>query len=238
VIVAIPSKGRPTRVKSQKIIPSARVYVPALEADAYRRCGVENVFPVPDRVRGITATRNWILDSTRDPRVVFIDDDVKACGWFELLDQRGKLRRLNEAEWLGEFTKLFDLTEQLHYRLWGLQTDGALRAVYPFKPFLFRSYVTGSCMGVVNSSGIRFDESFPVKEDYELCLRCIREDGGILAARYIFWSTNHWTDKGGCRDYRTQSMEMEAVDQLMERYPGFIRRVTRGGSEYSIDLDF
>lgn len=235
--IAIPSKGRAGRVKSQSVIPSAKVFVPRTEADAYLKCGVQNVVMVPDYIRGITATRNWILDSLKDRRVVFIDDDVKACGWFELSDERAKARHLTEAEWLCEFRKLFDVTEQLGYRVWGLSTDGALRSCYPYKPFLFHSYVTASCMGVVNT-GIRFDHRFLVKEDYELCLRCIREDGGVLAARYLFWSNDHWTADGGCKSYRTQAMECDATERLMEMYPGFIRRVTRGGSGYSIELDF
>lgn len=235
--VAIPSKGRPTRVKSQKVIPSARVFVPAVEAESYRRYGVANVVPVPDSVAGITRTRNWILENTRDPHVVFMDDDVKSSGWFELYPENGKLRHLPESAWLPEFKKLFAIAEQIGYRVWGVGTDGALRNCYPYKPFLFHSYVTGSCMGIVNR-GLRFDETFPVKEDYELCLRCIRDDGGVLAARYLFFSTNHWSDKGGCREYRTQEMEERAVNELMTRYPGFIRRVTRGGSQYSVELEF
>jgi hypothetical protein len=238
MIVAIPSKGRPTRVKSQQHITSARVYVPSLEVDAYRRCGVKNLVPVPNRVRGITATRNWILDHADDRRVVFIDDDVKICGWIELLADHGKHRALTELDWLTEFAKLFDVTEQVGYHLWGLATDGALRSVYPYRPFIFHTYVTGSCMGVVNTPETRFDESYPVKEDYELCLRCIRRDGGIVGARYLYWSTYHWTGAGGCRDYRTQAMEGDAIKRLMDDYPGLIRRVTRGGSEYSIELDF
>jgi hypothetical protein len=236
--VAIPSKGRPNRVKSQKIIPSARVFVPAIEADSYRHYGVKNVVSVPDSVAGITRTRNWILDQTRDRHVVFMDDDVKASGWFELYPENGKIRHLDERGWLAEFAKLFAITEELNYRIWGVGTDGALRNCYPYKPFLFQSYVTGSCMGLINRPDFRFDEAFPVKEDYELCLRCLRDDGGILAARYLFFSTNHWSDKGGCRDYRTQDMEERATNDLMVRYPGLIRRVTRGGSSYSIELDF
>jgi len=93
-------------------------------------------------------------------------------------------------------------------------------------------------MGILNDGRTRFDESFPVKEDYELCLRCIKEDGGILGARYLYWHNEHWTGEGGCKDYRTQAMEEKAINKLMSMYPGFIRRVTRGGAEYSINLDF
>jgi hypothetical protein len=33
-------------------------------------------------------------------------------------------------------------------------------------------------------------------------------------------------------------MELRAISRLRKMYPGMIRRVVRGGSHYSIDLDF
>jgi len=77
-----------------------------------------------------------------------------------------------------------------------------------------------------------------VKEDYELCLRHIKERGGIVAARYVFWQNEHWKKSGGCVDYRTQAMEADCIRRLMRMYPGMIRQVKKGGSKYSIMLDF
>jgi hypothetical protein len=239
VIVAIPSKGRPTGVKSQKLITSAVVFVPEYEVRDYESAGVRNVVGVPAEIRGITRTRNWILDNVEDSRVVFVDDDLKVQGWVEFYAHTMKHRKLTEEVWLAEWEKLFDVAEEMGFRIWGTSTDGAPRSVYPWKPFIWHTYVTASCMGILNDERrTRFDESFPVKEDYELCLRCIKEDGGVVGARYLYWVNSHWTDEGGCRDYRTQEMEREAIERLMKMYPGLIRKVTRGGSEYSIELDF
>jgi TET-Associated Glycosyltransferase len=238
MLIAIPSKGRATSIKSTKILPSAFVFVPETEAKEYERAGVKNVVAVPAAVRGITKTRNWILDRAKDRRVVMVDDDVKSAGWVRLNDVTSNTVKLDEAEWIPEMIRLFDLTEQMKYRIWGVATMNATRAVYPWKPFLFRSYVTASCMGILNDGRTRFDERFQVKEDYELNLRCIQEDGGIVAARYLYWTNSHWTDAGGCAGYRTQLMELRCIKLLVSMYPGMIRRVTRGGSQYSIDLDF
>ena len=238
MIVAIPSKGRAGKIKSQKIIPSALLYVPENEVEGYKQTGGKNVVAVPNDVRGITKTRNWILDNTEDPWVVMIDDDVMTHGWIKLFTFRTTKIPLDEKEWLGEWRKLFELTEDRGYRIWGVATDGAPQSVYPWKPFLWRTYITASCMGILNDGRTRFDENFPVKEDYELCLRCIKEDGGIVGARYIHWRNDHWKSAGGCKDYRTQEMELMAIRRLMRLYPGMIRKITRGGSEFSIELDF
>jgi hypothetical protein len=238
MIFAIPSKGRPAGVRSQTFLTCAHVYVPESEMADYARAGVKNLVSVPDRVKGITATRNWILDNVKDRRVVMLDDDLQLQGWTRLFAHHAKQKRMREKDWLRESEKLFDITEQLRYRIWGVATHSSLRAIYPFKPFLFRSYVTASFMGILNDGRTRFDERFPVKEDYELTLRCIKQDGGIVAARYLYWQNTHWTDKGGCAAYRTQIMELQAIKLLAAMYPGMIRRVTRGGSTYSVELDF
>ncbi len=111
------------------------------------------------------------------------------------------------------------------------------KTTHPYKPFIFHTYVIASCMGLLND-GLRFDESFPVKEDYELCMRCIKEDGGVVGARYFIWENSRWFDDGGCRDYRTQAMEQEVIDRLIKMYPDLIRQVKRKGSEFHIQIDF
>jgi len=236
MIVAVPSKGRAGKVATQKILPSCRLYVPELEAAAYRAGGARNVIEVPNSVRGITETRNWILDNEDDQRIVMIDDDVKVCGRFVLGERSSRQEKLTEDQWLVEFAKLFDVTEDLDYRIWGISTDGALRSVYPYRPFIFRTYVTASCMGIVNDGRTRFDPSFKVKEDYELNLRCLREDGGVLGARFLFWSNEHWTQEGGCKDYRTQDMERDAIRRLQSMYPGMIRVTKRANSPWCIEV--
>lgn len=236
ILVAIPSKGRAGKVRSQAILPSASVYVPALEAGAYRDTGSTNVVPVPNGVRGITATRNWILANTKARRVVMIDDDVRAQGFTHLFERHAVHEPLDEETWMGEFRKLFEVTEQLRFRIWGVRTDSATRACYPYFPFRFRSYVTASCIGIVNDGRVRFDEAFPVKEDYELCCRCITEDGGVLSAQYLFWQNTHWHDPGGCHDYRTEKMERDAISRLVRTYPGLVRAVERATSDWSIEI--
>lgn len=237
MIFAVPSKGRAGRVKTLEVLPSAVLFVPAYEAASYRKAHpAAEVREVPASVIGITATRNWMLDNVDDQDVVMVDDDVKACGYMHLGDTSAKHTKIDEATWRTEAAKLFEITRAMGYRLWGISTDGALRSVYPYKPFLWRSYVTALFCGICNETGLRFDESFRVKEDYELNLRCIREDGGVVAARYLYWANSHWTDDGGCKDYRTQSMEQDAIDRLSEKYAGMVRKIKRGGSEYSIEL--
>jgi hypothetical protein len=238
MLLAVPSKGRAHKVKTLNVLPSAVLYVPENEVDSYCRAGFKNVRGVPALVKGITKTRNWILDNTDDLRVVMIDDDVKNQGWVKLMGEKSRHKKLSEAEWLNVCGSLFDVTEDLNWKIWGIATQSAPRSVYPYKPLLGRSYVTASFMGIVNDGSYRFDESFPVKEDYEIGLRHVKEFGGVLCARHCYWENSHWGDEGGCKDYRTGEMELDCITRLIKMYPGMIRKIERGGSEYSISLEF
>lgn len=246
MLIAIPSKGRPSGVKTQRYLGGRGVvFVPDLEVAAYQRCGVENVIGVPNDVRGITATRNWILDHTDERWVVFVDDDVVTVAWAELLGESAKWRKLDAETVVAEFVKLFEVTEQAGYRIWGASSDGALRSVYPYRPFIWNTYVTASCMGMLNGPQpitgkppLRFDEEFITREDYELGLRAYHEDGGIVGARFFCWRNEHWSTPGGCRDYRSADLEMKMIRKLQRRYPGQVQHKPNAASPYSIAIHF
>lgn len=239
MIWAVPSKGRAGKVTTLKVAPFAILFVPEYEVSSYKKCHPNaEIRGVPAEVHGITKTRNWILDNADDDSVVMVDDDVRQHGWCKMHDENTEHKKLTPQQWWDESLRLFDITRQLKLRLWGVATQAGSRSVYTYKPFLFRSYVTASCCGICNETGLRFDEEFVVKEDYELNLRCIVEDGGVVAARHLYWCNSHWHDDGGCKDYRTQRLEKTMIDKLKNKYPSMVRRVKRGGSEWSIELVF
>jgi hypothetical protein len=238
MLIAVPSKGRAGLTTTDKILPTvATWFVPESETHQYK--GIyKNVVGVPKSVQGITATRNWILKNTDEKWVVMLDDDAKITGYTKLHKNRGEqIKKTGEFFWRDEFIKYFDLCEQLKMKIWGVKTEAALRSVYPYKPILLKSYVTASCMGIINDGEYTFDESFPVKEDYEICLRHIRDKGGILAIRYLHWENNHWGKDGGCKDYRTVNMEKEAIKKLIKMYPSMIASAHRKANEFTIKLN-
>jgi hypothetical protein len=199
---------------------------------------IKNVVGVPKEIQGITSTRNWILNNTNEKWVVFLDDDAKNVGWTKLGERKSyKMDERDEGFWAEEFLKAFDLTEQLGYKLWGVKTEAAPRSVYPYKPILTKTYLTASCMGMINDKEFLFDENFKVKEDYEICLRHIVKYGGILGIRYIHWENEHWTTEGGCKDYRTVNMEKDAIKRLAQMYPGMIRSAKRKANQFTIQLN-
>ena len=238
MLIAIPSKGRAGKCKSYDLLQgNCTLFVPESEYHQYI-VYYKNVIPIPLVVSGITATRNWILKNTNDRWVVMLDDDVKYAG-YNLLQKRNtkKINLTDPKIWIDEFKKLFSITEQFNYKIWGIRTESSPMGTHPYKPFLFKSYVTASCMGVINDGSYLFDENFKVKEDYEICLRHILNLGGIVAARYLFWENSHWVDEGGCKDYRTQEIEKDCILRLKKMYPSMISGVTKKNNKFTITLN-
>jgi hypothetical protein len=237
MLIAIPSKNRAGKTTTNKILPNiGTFYVP--ESELHQYSYIKNVVDVPNNVQGITNTRNWILKNTSEKWVVFLDDDAKNVGYTELGRTQCKMIKVQEEGfWAEEFLKAFDLTQQLGYKMWGVKTEAAPRSVYPFKPILTKTYLTASCMGLINDGEFYFDEKFKVKEDYEICLRHIVKYGGILGIRYIHWENEHWTTEGGCKDYRTVEMEKKAILDLNKLYPGMIRSAKRKANTFTIQLN-
>lgn len=238
MLIAVPSKGRAGLTTTNKILPNlSTFFIPESEYHQYKGI-VKNIVCVPKEVRGITDTRNWILENTDEKWVVFLDDDAKNVGYNKLEERKTKKIEIrDEGFWAEEFLKYFDLTEQLGFKIWGTRTESSPRGTYPYKPFLTRSYVTASCMGIINDGEYLFDPDFKVKEDYEICLRHIRDKGGILAVRYLHWENEHWVTDGGCKDYRTIEMERDAIKRLIKLYPNMISSAKRKANEFTIKLN-
>jgi glycosyltransferase involved in cell wall biosynthesis len=237
MLIAIPSKNRAGKTTTNKILPNmGTFFVP--ESEVHQYSYIKNVIGVPNNIQGITSTRNWILKNTDDKWVVFLDDDAKYVGFTEMgYSQAKKKDILKEDFWVEEFLKAFDLTEQIGFKMWGVKTESAPRSVYPFKPILTKTYLTASCMGMVNDGEFYFDENFKVKEDYEICLRHIVKYGGILGIRYLHWENEHWITEGGCKDYRTVEIEKKAIKDLVKLYPGMIRSAKRKANTFTIQLN-
>jgi len=223
MIIAIPSKNRYENTTTQNVFKDGVFFVPENEVQEYQKRIQNKIVGVPAKYNGITKTRNWILKQHHNQNVLFIDDDVREVGTF----QEGK--RINLKDKTGgdiiqeEFKKLFDITNGIGFKIFGVEAGGSKFANHPLSPIAFKGIINGSCMGIINDGSFYFDEQFEVKEDYDIVLRHFKKHGGVLKARYFYIRTYHWENAGGCVDYRTDKMEDDAIELLQKRFPLMIR---------------
>lgn len=227
MIIAIPSKNRFKKITSQKVFRNGVFFVPENEVEKYKSEIDNQIVGVPEKYNGITKTRNWILKNHPNENVLFVDDDIREIGTF----QEGK--RINLKNHAGgdqienEFKKLFDITNGIGFKIFGVEAGGSKFANHPLSPLSFKGIINGSCMGIINDGSFYFDEQFEVKEDYDIVLRHYKKHGGILKCRYFYIRTFHWENDGGCVDYRTDKMEDDAISLLEKRFPLMVKRGMR-----------
>lgn len=221
---------------SQEVFKSAVIYVPENEVKQYTIYR-NKVVGIPIDIKGITATRNWILKNN-DCNIFFLDDDFEYGGYVERTEEKYKVKRVKEENvYIKEIEKLFDVAKQSNSKIFGFFTVGNNLTNYAYNPFLFNGVCLGSCMGVINDGTYYFDESFEVKEDYELTLRHFTERGITVRSNIIFMQHEHTQLRGGCRDSNRIEKEKKAVKKLIAMYPGMIKEAKHRGTSFAIQLN-
>lgn len=190
--ICVPSKGRAGLTTTNKLLKDNCIfYIPSSEEHQYKNI-IKNYRVVPAKIKGITATRNFILNDNKGEYVVMLDDDVKKTAYIKRFSSNVTNIALNDPSfWLDEFERYFDICGQMGYKIWGAATDCSTKTHYSYKPFMFKTYALGSVMGIINDGEYLFNEKYAVKEDYEICLRHIRDKGGLLGVRYLYWTNHH-----------------------------------------------
>jgi glycosyltransferase involved in cell wall biosynthesis len=235
--IAIPSKGRAGLITTQATFKNATLYIPESELMQYSIYS-NKIVTIPNSVKGITATRNWILKHNENRNVFFIDDDLQYFGYVERSDLKYKVKRLDDEYIVySEIQKLFEVAEQLDSKLIGFFTVGNNLSNYAFNPFLFNGVCLGSCMGIVNDGTYYFNEEYEVKEDYELTLRNIKDGKSTVRTNILFMQHEHTQTKGGCRDSNRIEKEKTALKRLIKEYPGMIKEAKHRGTNFSIQLN-
>ncbi len=222
--ICVPSSNRAGKTTTQDFIKGCVFFVPENQATQYRAALPNEIVPVPEKYNGITKTRNFILNHYKGRDVLFIDDDTKEAGLFKE-GQRVSFQGGDYTEKLtAEFKRIFDLCRGLGFKIWGVEAGGSKYANHFINPFSFYGIINCSFMGIISDGEFVFDETFEVKEDYEIILRHFKRKGGFLKARHFYWRTEHWGNLGGCVDYRTDQLEEKNIKKLEDRYYGMIIR--------------
>jgi hypothetical protein len=234
--ICIPSKGRAGLITSQKIFSTGILYVPESEVSQYRIYD-NKIVGIPNEVKGITQTRNWILKNNPN-NVFFLDDDLQYGGYVERTQLKYKVQRVDdEFVYIDEIKKLFEVCYQVDSKILGLFTVGNNLTNYSYNPFLFNGICLGSCMGVVNDGTYYFNEAYEVKEDYELTLRHLKERGITVRSNILFMQHEHTQLQGGCRDSKRIEKEKTAIKKLIREYPGMIKEARHRGTSFAIQLN-
>jgi hypothetical protein len=208
-----PSYKRADSVITQKYIPDCIYVVADFEADKYLANG-HKCWVVPDSAQGSVAKiRNYILDNADTDKIVMLDDDLSHIGrWCEQVDLK-----LTADEFI-EFCEMgFNLASDLNVKYWGMNILSDKGAYREYTPFSMTSCILGPFQAF-NGLDLRYDETLPLKEDYDLSLQVLNKYRKTLRFNAYHYVVKQHTNKGGCADYRTIEREKEQLYLLQKKW--------------------
>lgn len=225
-----PSYRRADLVITHHLLPRLTYVVAESEAEDYRKRGLR-VWAVPDKVQGnVARIRNYILDQAPTKRLMLVDDDIKRIGRMSATSKKIVILAPHEIE--HHFAAAFQLCADGGFRFWGVNILPDRKAYKANTPFSFTSPILGPVQGF-NNLDLRYDESLPLKEDYDLSLQVLNKYRRVLRINFLCYFCHQNEITGGCAANRTIEREKEQLRKLREKWGSRIVRIDRGSAAKS-----
>lgn len=230
--VIIHTCGRPRQQFTLGFIRHLRQPVSLLvqkqEEDKYRLVHPQaNIMVLPDNIRMLSPTRQWIMDWARDnnhEKVCMIDDDLR---FFKRRpptgENKGSFSLLNASP--EEIQEMFDhleekLNEYAHVGISAREGNNHVERDFVevtrmMRLLAYRTEVFHTCA--------RFDR-IDTKQDFDVTLQMLRA-GHKNYVSYIYGQGQAAGSgsAGGCATYRDHDMMTRCAEELAALHPGFVR---------------
>ena len=226
MLIASPSWKRADTCFTHKYLPEVKYVVCTSQADAYRKNGLP-VWECPDSAQGsVCRVRNWILDNADDDELLIVDDDIHYLGRFN----GNRHHKMSTDQAMDFIRHGFELAEQFGVRFWGINLIPAKGAYREYTPFSLNNVVLGPFGGFLKAD-CRYDESLPLKEDYDMSLQMLNKHRKVLRINFAHYVCKQHTNLGGCASYRTINKEQEQFKLLQAKWGSHIIRRDSGASK-------
>lgn len=232
IIYLSPSYRRPEKSITQEAYPFVKLVVAESERAEYESNGNE-VVACPDEVQGnISRVRNWILEQylPHYDCVILMDDDISYMGRW---NKRDRLKFAPEE--LMEFCEMHSIIcKDAGLKLWGVNLAATDKGWYSeHSPFGFNHVILGPFMAHMQGTEIRYDETIPLKEDYDMSLMHLWKYRGVLRVNYGFYHAKHGKQPGGCAGIRNIEAERKQFMLLQEKWGSdVVQRDTRSNKDF------
>ena len=237
----VPSYKRPVRCRTQELYPIVKLVVRESDKDEYIKGG-NDIVVVPDKAQGnVCRIKNWILDNflDNDPdcdAIVIMDDDHK---WISRWNGM-KREKLTNDEFVEQVENCTQMCIDWGLKMWGMNSLSDKQNYREAAPFLTLGFVGSPFTCHIKGSGLRYDESLSLKEDYDMTLQQISKWGGALRVNFLTYDVNMGMSgsgqTGGCSTYRNMEEEMRQFKLLEKKWGSkVVKRDTR--SKRSFDTN-
>lgn len=184
------------------------------EVEKYRKFGVP-ILTIPDEagVTNISETRNWILENRESELVVMVDDDMSRF----FVNEKRERKVLSVEEIWDLILKGFQMAYDCGAGMWGINCQTDPRFYQQHRPFCFSNIVLGPFVGLLDCD-IRYDETMPLKEDYDLFIQHMKKHRKVFRFNMYSYECNHQTLPGGCSEIRNEEEERRQFALLQKKW--------------------
>jgi hypothetical protein len=228
-----PSYKRTQKSITQSNYPCVKLVVMEKEAAEYRANG-NDIVVCPDKVQGnVPRVRNWILDNFMKDYdcIVIVDDDISYFGQWDK-QQKKKM----EPDQFEEFCEMHAIMcREAGLFLWGMNILSDKGCYREYTPFGFLQIVLGPFQAHMKGTQIRYDEKFPLKDDYDIAIQHLQRHRGIFRANYAFYEAKQSEQTGGCATYRNIDREKAEFFQLQRKWGSDVIKLDKSDKK---DFDY
>ena len=224
IAFATPSYRRP-KCLTARYLPFTKIYVDGSDYDEYIEAnkGFGEVVRCADGIQGnLPRVRNYILDcefGNGADVVVMMDDDVNRLGVYEPDGKKyGFVRKTITAEDMPKFVEYGTrLCREWGFGMWSVNYNEDHLLYRHFQPFSTTQAAVGQFMVFVED-GLRFDESLPLKEDYDMALQQMNKYRGVLKLNFAHVNADFGKLVGGTSVRRNFDREHEQFLLFREKW--------------------
>ena len=224
VAFASPSYKRPL-CRTAHYIPETRVYVDPSEYDDYVKAngGFGEIVACDEGIQGnLPRVRNYILDKEFERGadiVVMMDDDVTALATYKPNEKGyGYCRNKLDAEAVREFVIYgSQICKDWGFGMWGVNYNQDPLLYKHYQPFSTTKAAVGQFMVFVENE-LRFDESLPLKEDYDMAVQQMNRYRGVLLINWAHVNADFGELAGGTSVRRNFEREKEQFFKFRKKW--------------------
>lgn len=224
--IYIPTLGRtdnqvtlqnlPEKLKAKTI-----VVVQPHEEEALRKQH-QHLLVLPENIKGIGKTRQYIIDKCHDDRILFIDDDLK----FLKRNDESKLKPAT-PEQIKQMYNWLNAKINDGYGLAGISAQQGNHIYKTEEVTLTRIYAIYSLnIEVMKKCNIRFDE-LDLMEDFNVMLRLIRHGFLTVLNSHYAHAQKSANAKGGCSEMRNAENQSFAARKLAKLHHPYVKVVKK-----------
>lgn len=225
ISICSPSYKRP-KVKTLEYLPFCRIYVDPEEYTRYRKANPKgDIVKCGKGVQGnVARVRNHILDrefADGADAVVIVDDDMTSMGYYEGSTERKILATEDFLPFIEKYTLM---AQDMGIKLWGVNVNFDPQSYRTCTPFSTLSFIGGPFGCFLKGNECRYDESLPLKEDYDMTIQQIRKYRAVLRINKFWYIVKQSKQSGGCAAIRNLATEKEQLLLLQKKWGSKIVR--------------